>query len=591
LAQDRARWRHFASGRPTHSRCGETNGCVPRAMDSNADYIANLRQKLKAACEHAGNPEIAEAVAFRIGDGERAGGTPCKQRPEAAGTQQSPQPPQQLLQDPPQDQVPQQPVLRERSTDRPQAPPSPADDAAGRETLLDFLSSSESSEAILAAAKPAASRGVEEIANEVLRLRSLKRQHDEAREQLMKAEAALQRLPPHYLLQLHSFLERHLMDPSLAVHVQDAILKLIEALCAACRVELPSSSPESLMAGARRILRDPHSFTSKLCKLQPVRPSEAKSLAPCLLYASQYKRIREKEVDACCEALHSWVSAFYFYSNISDQIDPVSQELEEQELILARMDGGKVPPAPPMCTASSATTCSTGISSPMLGGAGRAARSRATCSKDLGGASEATNARRPANMQRRLSSSPVQAHRSTAPAGGLASSASGSLAGAPASAQRRVGAGSPKARSPMAKQSSVPGNSGITRRTSGPPQESMQTSSGRAASGVAAGVQRMQSHKALSQMLNAMKEGRAQSPNSAGPSSGASSLGSGCPPPFGPPQRSLRQPVGNLATVPERRASLPSTLLESVHQNRGAAATKDPRAPAVSRSVTAIPRF
>jgi len=370
-------------------------------------------------------------------------------------------------------------------------------------------------------------------------------------------------------------------------------VKLVEALCAACRVEVNSPSLESLMAGARRILRDPHSFTSKLCKLQPMRPHEAKSLAPCLLYASQYKRVREKEVNTCCDALHAWVSAFYFYSNVSDQIDPVTLELEEQETILARIGDGKLPPAPSISSASPHGVGSNGASSPNLGGASKAARCRATGLKSLGGASESTVVGRPA-QQRRLSTSPVQSHRAIAAAGGLTSSASGSLAGAATGTQRRIGAGSPKARTAA---HTLPGNSGITRRTSGPPPENMQAGGGRTTSGVAPGVQRMQSDKALTQMLRAMKEGRAHSPDSDGTASGVSGASSGCPPPFMPPHRSLRQPVGNLATVPERRASLPSTLLESVHRSQGGPVAKEAesrlnwRGPPVSRSVTAVPRF
>lgn len=293
---------------------------------SNADYIASLCEKLRAACQNAGSPELAEAaevgaLSFCIGDGERAGVTPTStqgaplKEPGSPSAASAPS------------LAPQLPSLRQSLA--PQPSEAPKSEEAEEEP------------------------SVEEVANAVWRLRCQKRQHDDVREQLAQAQQQLQRLPAHCLLELHGYLEMNLGDPVLSLQVQDAVLKLVEALCTVCSIDLPSTSPDGVLAGSRQLLRDAFSFIGKLCEMEPMTPSEVKCLAPCLLYASQFQKVREREVNQCCEALQFWASSFYFYSNISDQVAPVAQELEAQEALLVRL-GGALPLAPAPAAAASA---------------------------------------------------------------------------------------------------------------------------------------------------------------------------------------------------------------------------------------------
>lgn len=82
-----------------------------------------------------------------------------------------------------------------------------------------------------------------------------------------------------------------------------------------------------LSNAARRLLRDPHSFTSKLSSTKPFTVDQANALAPYLLPTAPYRRVREKEVNDCYEAFSGWLQAFYLYSVVSDEIQSVCQKL------------------------------------------------------------------------------------------------------------------------------------------------------------------------------------------------------------------------------------------------------------------------
>merc|ERR1719203_1963319 len=99
----------------------------------------------------------------------------------------------------------------------------------------------------------------------------------------------------------------------------------------------------------------------------------------------------------------------------------------------------------------------------------------------------------------------------------------------------------------------------------------------------------MQSDKALTQVLKAIKESRVQSPESS-----PASRGSGCSFQPSSPEPRTRQMRGALPTVPERCVSLPSTLLESMYGPPSKSSDdKEPRlgryAPGINRRVTAVP--
>mmetsp|Transcript_6819 Transcript_6819/g.15802 ORF Transcript_6819/g.15802 Transcript_6819/m.15802 type:complete len:713 (-) Transcript_6819:197-2335(-) len=176
------------------------------------------------------------------------------------------------------------------------------------------------------------------VSNEVLRLRLLKSQHEELKAHLSRADAQLRRLSPHAVFQLRSYLEKNFREPGLAAQVQDSIVRLMQSLFAVFKMEVPSLTAEALLSGARKLFRDPHSFTSKLCSMPTFSSEEAKRLAPFLTSGSQFRRVREKEVNECYEALHGWLSAFYTYSSVSDQVSVTLQQLEKQEWLLRRLN-------------------------------------------------------------------------------------------------------------------------------------------------------------------------------------------------------------------------------------------------------------
>eukprot|EP00747_Dinoflagellata_sp_TGD_P050380 gnl/TRDRNA2_/TRDRNA2_146724_c2_seq1.p1 gnl/TRDRNA2_/TRDRNA2_146724_c2~~gnl/TRDRNA2_/TRDRNA2_146724_c2_seq1.p1 ORF type:complete len:628 (-),score=87.59 gnl/TRDRNA2_/TRDRNA2_146724_c2_seq1:103-1986(-) len=119
------------------------------------------------------------------------------------------------------------------------------------------------------------------------------------------------------------------------------------ALCALCRIEITSWTPESLLSAVRKLLRDPHSFTARLCAMQTVSGDEAKGLTNFLLSASVYdaktnglyKRVREKEVNDCYEAFHGWLSAFYQFAAVQQEVRPTAYALTQQEHTLRRLTG------------------------------------------------------------------------------------------------------------------------------------------------------------------------------------------------------------------------------------------------------------
>ncbi|CAK9023718.1 unnamed protein product [Durusdinium trenchii] len=122
------------------------------------------------------------------------------------------------------------------------------------------------------------------------------------------------------------------------MQLQEPIVRLLQCLFAVFKMEVSSFTAEAMLSGVRKLFRDPHSFTSKLCSMPPFSTEEAKKLAPFLTSGSQFRRVREKEVNECHDALHTWLSAFYTYSSVSDQVAVTLHQLEGQELLLHRLN-------------------------------------------------------------------------------------------------------------------------------------------------------------------------------------------------------------------------------------------------------------
>jgi len=232
---------------------------------------------------------------------------------------------------------------------------------------------------------------VQDVSSEVLRLRLLKSQHEELNLQVQRAQGQLRRLSPHTIFQLRSYFEHNLKDVALASQLQEAMVCLLQCLCIVAKIEANAQSPEALLSSARKLFRDPHSFTSKLCNMSMVSSEEAKVLSPYLLPCSQFKRVREKEVNDCYDAFFAWLSSFHMLSLTSDQVGPVAQELERQEWLLRRLTSQveEVPPRrvsvgvgglgqSPSFVAAPSSSPATSVAVPVASGRGPAVSSGGT---------------------------------------------------------------------------------------------------------------------------------------------------------------------------------------------------------------------
>eukprot|EP00405_Crypthecodinium_cohnii_P050621 CAMPEP_0206597022 /NCGR_PEP_ID=MMETSP0325_2-20121206/43882_1 /ASSEMBLY_ACC=CAM_ASM_000347 /TAXON_ID=2866 /ORGANISM="Crypthecodinium cohnii, Strain Seligo" /LENGTH=1141 /DNA_ID=CAMNT_0054107915 /DNA_START=157 /DNA_END=3583 /DNA_ORIENTATION=- len=214
---------------------------------------------------------------------------------------------------------------------------------------------------------------VQEVSSEVLRLRLLKSQHEELLSQLHRAQTQLRKLSLHAVIQTRSYFEQNLKDVILASQLQEAAICLLQCLGVVCKIECSVLTPEAMLVVVRRMFRDPHNFTSRLCSMPIMTSLEAKELAPYLLPCMQFKRVREKEVNESIEALSAWLTAFHLYSSISDQVAPVGQDLEKQERLLRQLSSqGDEAGGPPrrLSTGNASATLGTGTTNPISSGSG-----------------------------------------------------------------------------------------------------------------------------------------------------------------------------------------------------------------------------
>jgi len=182
-----------------------------------------------------------------------------------------------------------------------------------------------------------------EIACELLRLRAQKRSHDEVRQKLDIAEERLHALPTHAVIRLHVYLERYFADASQPA-VQEAIIKQLECLFAILGIEC--AGPEGLLDSTRQLFRDPQCFTSRLCSTL-LSSEGAKGVVPYLLSNITYRKLKDKDVNSCCEAVHDWIQAKYWFASISEEVARVAEELRQQETLLGQMRGSTGNPSAP----------------------------------------------------------------------------------------------------------------------------------------------------------------------------------------------------------------------------------------------------
>eukprot|EP00929_Paragymnodinium_shiwhaense_P080612 TRINITY_DN42045_c0_g1_i1.p1 TRINITY_DN42045_c0_g1~~TRINITY_DN42045_c0_g1_i1.p1 ORF type:complete len:812 (-),score=113.17 TRINITY_DN42045_c0_g1_i1:184-2619(-) len=396
-----------ASGGPTLAPTSDGNGWE-KLLEAQSEYIANLQRMLQSACQNAASLSAPTdpRVALPNGGLEDAGRGALLPPSNVSAGHPSAQVARASLQ--PADEGAGYALKRPPSNDAEGAAgPQLASNTSGLYISTgdcDLGTTAESGSGCApsphSALVPASGHELsqhgngaaalyEDTANEVLRLRLRRSQHEELRVQLTKAEGQLRRLSPHAVFQLRSYLERSFRDANSASMVQEALIRLLESLCAVCHIEIGPISHVNLLNSVRKLFRDPHSFTIKLCQLPHVSSDEAKGLAPFLLHSAQYRRVpREKEVNDCYEAFHAWLSAFYLYSVVSDQVEETAQQLEKQEWMLRRLSqGGSAAAVPGPALQSAATASPVALVSPPVQAsqqvASAASSSRGVQSHDL----------------------------------------------------------------------------------------------------------------------------------------------------------------------------------------------------------------
>lgn len=177
---------------------------------------------------------------------------------------------------------------------------------------------------------------MEDVAAEVLKLRLVQQQHQELKQQYSRAQSQLKRLPPHSVTQLQHHLEQNLKNNGA---VQEALLMLIQSLCVVCRIEFSGD-----LISVRRLLQDPHTFTTRLCSVTPQtfqmrETDDSSGLALFLAACSKFEPVRERHVNECYQVLRAWLQAFWLFSQVAAEVAPTAERLIRQENLLRRLSG------------------------------------------------------------------------------------------------------------------------------------------------------------------------------------------------------------------------------------------------------------
>lgn len=191
-------------------------------------------------------------------------------------------------------------------------------------------------------------RQIQEIASEVLRLRLVQSQHRQLEGQLRGAAEKLRALPLESVLQLRRFLElglrpvggagtlggaHHSVDP-------ESLLGLMECLCVVCDPgHVPVRKQEDLLFATQRLLQDPLALIDQLVSLPAAQSGQSRRLAPFLLSCDAGWHGQVSEAGQCYEAFRHWLSCYYQFSLMNKQIQATSEQLNQQERLLAELSG------------------------------------------------------------------------------------------------------------------------------------------------------------------------------------------------------------------------------------------------------------
>lgn len=183
------------------------------------------------------------------------------------------------------------------------------------------------------------------VANEVLRLRLAKSQHDQHLSVLSQAEQRVKGLSTFELLRLRRHLERSSVAVGQPVALQEALARLLGGLCLVSGVGVSPGSLASVLRTATDLLQDSGSFVAGLCNAPPLSCKDAACLAPYLVSTTGYQETDEPEVDRCFEILREWLLAYYFVSIAAGDARRIGEELARAwEACLAQRMRGARPP-------------------------------------------------------------------------------------------------------------------------------------------------------------------------------------------------------------------------------------------------------
>ncbi|CAJ1451598.1 unnamed protein product [Effrenium voratum] len=190
----------------------------------------------------------------------------------------------------------------------------------------------------------ASARRIQDIASEVLRLRLVQSQHRQLEGQLKAAVEKLHQTEDkvgnfsHYLEQgLRPGGSVGTLGGSFAGVEPDSLLGLMECLCVVCNAPLSSRKQEELLAATLWLLQDPKALLARLSGLPPAPSLQTRRLAPYLLSCEGSWRGHLTEAGQCYEALRSWLSCYYQFSLVSDQMEANAAQLRRQEQLLTEL--------------------------------------------------------------------------------------------------------------------------------------------------------------------------------------------------------------------------------------------------------------
>lgn len=170
-------------------------------------------------------------------------------------------------------------------------------------------------------------------------MRLVQSQHRQLEGQLRSSADKLRAMPADSVLQLRRFLEQGLrpvggpgtlgcggggVEP-------ESLLGLMECLCVVCDQQVATGRQEDLLVATQWLLQDPDALTEQLARLPPAHSSQSRRLAPFLLSCDGGWKGAISDAGQCYETFRSWLSCYYQFSLINNQMQATSEQLQQQE--------------------------------------------------------------------------------------------------------------------------------------------------------------------------------------------------------------------------------------------------------------------